>query len=137
MSGVDAILIETIFDTLTAKAAIFAVETLFEEHGRRGPVIVSGTITDASGRTLSGQMTEAFWASVRHVRPLAVGLNCALGATEMRPRTRAASPEASGADIDVPSSEQLAQLLVPRIASDAAETVDSPCAATVAPSRPS
>ena len=83
--GADLLVIETIFDTLNAKAAIFAVETLFEDYGRRWPVIVSGTITDASGRTLSGQMTEAFWASVRHVRPLAVGLNCALGATEMRP----------------------------------------------------
>ncbi len=83
--GADLLFIETIFDTLNAKAAIFAVETLFEDYGRRWPVIVSGTITDASGRTLSGQMTEAFWASVRHVRPLAVGLNCALGATEMRP----------------------------------------------------
>ncbi|WP_309504377.1 MULTISPECIES: methionine synthase [Nocardioides] len=83
--GSDLLIIETIFDTLNAKAAIFAVETLFEEHGRRWPVIVSGTITDASGRTLSGQVTEAFWDSVRHVRPLAVGLNCALGAKEMRP----------------------------------------------------
>jgi len=83
--GSDLLMIETIFDTLNAKAAIFAVETLFEEHGRRWPVIISGTITDASGRTLSGQVTEAFWDSVRHVRPLAVGLNCALGAKEMRP----------------------------------------------------
>ena len=83
--GADLLLIETIFDTLNAKAAIFALETLFEEHGRRWPVIVSGTITDASGRTLSGQVTEAFWNSVRHVRPLAVGLNCALGAEELRP----------------------------------------------------
>ncbi|MEP9365080.1 methionine synthase [Nocardioides sp. CN2-186] len=83
--GADLLMIETIFDTLNAKAAIFAVETLFEEHGRRWPVIISGTITDASGRTLSGQVTEAFWDSVRHVRPLAVGLNCALGAKEMRP----------------------------------------------------
>jgi 5-methyltetrahydrofolate--homocysteine methyltransferase len=83
--GVDILLIETIFDTLNAKAAIFAVETLFEEHGRRWPVIVSGTITDASGRTLSGQVTEAFWNSIRHVRPLAVGLNCALGAEDLRP----------------------------------------------------
>ena len=83
--GVDLLLIETIFDTLNAKAAIFALETLFEEHGRRWPVIVSGTITDASGRTLSGQVTEAFWNSVRHVQPLAVGLNCALGAEELRP----------------------------------------------------
>ncbi|MGY1826010.1 methionine synthase [Blastococcus sp. SYSU DS0541] len=83
--GVDALLIETIFDTLNAKAAIFALETLFEQRGRRWPVLISGTITDASGRTLSGQVTEAFWNSVRHVRPLLVGLNCALGAKEMRP----------------------------------------------------
>jgi 5-methyltetrahydrofolate--homocysteine methyltransferase len=83
--GADLLLVETIFDTLNAKAAIFALETLFEERGRRWPVVVSGTITDASGRTLSGQVTEAFWTSVRHVRPLAVGLNCALGAKEMRP----------------------------------------------------
>jgi 5-methyltetrahydrofolate--homocysteine methyltransferase len=83
--GADILLIETIFDTLNAKAAIFAVEQLFDEHGRRWPVIVSGTITDASGRTLSGQVTEAFWNSVRHVRPLAIGLNCALGAEDLRP----------------------------------------------------
>ncbi len=83
--GSDVILIETIFDTLNAKAAIFAVETLFEDYGRRWPVIISGTITDASGRTLSGQVTEAFWDSVRHINPLLVGLNCALGAKEMRP----------------------------------------------------
>ena len=83
--GADLLLIETIFDTLNAKAAIFALETLFHDCGRRWPVIVSGTITDASGRTLSGQVTEAFWNSVRHVRPLAVGLNCALGAEELRP----------------------------------------------------
>ncbi len=83
--GADVLLVETIFDTLNAKAAIFALETLFEERGRRWPVIISGTITDASGRTLSGQVTEAFWNSVRHARPLAIGLNCALGAAEMRP----------------------------------------------------
>ncbi|MCW2584042.1 MAG: metH [Klenkia sp.] len=83
--GCDLLLIETVFDTLNAKAAIFAVETLFEERGRRWPVMVSGTITDASGRTLSGQVTEAFWHSIRHVKPLLVGLNCALGAAEMRP----------------------------------------------------
>ncbi|MBI2243362.1 MAG: methionine synthase, partial [Nocardioides sp.] len=83
--GADLLVIETIFDTLNAKAAIFAVETLFAEQERRWPVIISGTITDASGRTLSGQVTEAFWNSVRHARPLAVGLNCALGAKEMRP----------------------------------------------------
>ncbi len=83
--GVDLLVVETIFDTLNAKAAIFALETLFEERGRRWPVVISGTITDASGRTLSGQTTEAFWNSVRHARPLAVGLNCALGATDLRP----------------------------------------------------
>jgi len=83
--GADLLLIETIFDTLNAKAAIFALETLFEERDRRWPVVISGTITDASGRTLSGQVTEAFWNSVRHARPLAVGLNCALGAADLRP----------------------------------------------------
>jgi len=83
--GVDLILVETIFDTLNAKAALFALDALFERLGRRLPVIVSGTITDASGRTLSGQTTEAFYNSVRHARPLAVGLNCALGAQELRP----------------------------------------------------
>ena len=83
--GADILQIETIFDTLNAKAAIFAVETLFEEYGRRWPVIISGTITDASGRTLTGQVTEAFWNSVRHARPLIVGLNCSLGGAEMRP----------------------------------------------------
>ncbi len=83
--GSDLIMIETIFDSLNAKAAIFAVETLFEETGRRWPVVISGTITDASGRTLSGQVTEAFWNAVRHAKPIAVGLNCALGAPEMRP----------------------------------------------------
>ncbi|HSW14620.1 MAG TPA: methionine synthase, partial [Solimonas sp.] len=83
--GSDLLLIETIFDTLNAKAAIFACETLFEEIGVRYPVILSGTITDASGRTLSGQTTEAFWNAIRHARPLAVGLNCALGGKDMRP----------------------------------------------------
>ena len=83
--GSDIIIIETIFDSLNAKAAVFAVETLFEERGRRWPVIISGTITDASGRTLSGQTTEAFWNAIRHAKPIAVGLNCALGAPEMRP----------------------------------------------------
>ncbi|WP_231388811.1 methionine synthase [Marmoricola sp. URHB0036] len=83
--GADLLFIETIFDTLNAKAAIFAVESVFEDYGRRWPVVISGTITDASGRTLSGQTTEAFWNSVRHARPLLVGLNCALGAKEMRP----------------------------------------------------
>jgi 5-methyltetrahydrofolate--homocysteine methyltransferase len=83
--GVDLLLVETVFDTLNAKAALFAIETLFEARGLRLPVIVSGTITDASGRTLSGQTAEAFYNSVRHARPLAVGLNCALGARELRP----------------------------------------------------
>jgi 5-methyltetrahydrofolate--homocysteine methyltransferase len=83
--GADVLLVETIFDTLNAKAAIFALETLFEQRGRRWPVMISGTITDASGRTLSGQVTEAFWHSVRHVQPLLVGLNCALGAKDLRP----------------------------------------------------
>ncbi len=83
--GADLVLLETIFDTLNAKAALFAIETLFEERGVRLPVMVSGTITDASGRTLTGQTTEAFYNSIRHARPLAVGLNCALGAKELRP----------------------------------------------------
>ena len=83
--GADILLIETIFDTLNGKAAIFALETLFDELGFRLPVIVSGTITDQSGRTLTGQTVGAFWDSVRHVRPLAIGLNCALGARMLRP----------------------------------------------------
>ena len=82
--GADLILIETIFDTLNAKAAIFALETLFGSTGLRPPVMISGTIVDASGRTLSGQTTEAFWNSVAHARPLSVGLNCALGAQALR-----------------------------------------------------
>lgn len=83
--GVDILLVETIFDTLNAKAAIFAIETLFDERGIHLPVMISGTITDASGRTLSGQTVEAFWISVQHVKPFCIGLNCALGASEMRP----------------------------------------------------
>ena len=83
--GSDVLMVETVFDTLNAKAAVFALETLFEQRGRRWPVMISGTITDASGRTLSGQVTEAFWNSVRHARPLTIGLNCALGAAELRP----------------------------------------------------
>src|SRR5690348_10113419 len=82
--GADILLLETIFDTLNAKAAIYAVEELFEELGRRVPVMISGTITDRSGRMLSGQTPEAFWNSVRHAAPLSIGLNCALGAKEMR-----------------------------------------------------
>ncbi len=83
--GVDLLLVETVFDTLNAKAALFAIETLFEARGAPLPVMISGTITDASGRTLSGQTAEAFYNSVRHARPLAVGLNCALGASQLRP----------------------------------------------------
>ena len=83
--GVDLFVLETIFDTLNAKAALFAIDAWSERSGRRLPLIISGTITDASGRTLSGQTTEAFWNSVRHARPIAVGLNCALGAALMRP----------------------------------------------------
>lgn len=83
--GADLILIETIFDTLNAKAAIFAVQQVFEDDGIELPIMISGTITDASGRTLSGQTTEAFWNSVRHAKPISVGLNCALGAKDLRP----------------------------------------------------
>ncbi len=83
--GADLFLVETIFDTLNAKAAIFAIDELFEATGERLPVIISGTVTDASGRILSGQTVSAFWHSVRHAQPIAVGLNCALGAALMRP----------------------------------------------------
>jgi 5-methyltetrahydrofolate--homocysteine methyltransferase len=83
--GADVLLVETIFDTLNAKAALFAIDEYFEKCGERLPLIISGTVTDASGRILSGQTVTAFWHSVRHARPLAIGLNCALGATLMRP----------------------------------------------------
>ena len=83
--GCDLFLVETIFDTLNAKAAIFALDELMEDTGERLPVIISGTVTDASGRILSGQTVAAFWHSVRHAKPLAIGLNCALGAAVMRP----------------------------------------------------
>jgi len=83
--GVDLLLLETIFDTLNAKAAIFAIESVFEERAERLPLMISGTVTDASGRILSGQTVEAFWNSVRHARPVTIGLNCALGAALMRP----------------------------------------------------
>ncbi len=83
--GSDVLLVETIFDTLNAKAALFAIDEYFENSGERLPLIISGTVTDASGRILSGQTVTAFWHSVRHARPLAVGLNCALGAALMRP----------------------------------------------------
>lgn len=83
--GVDILLIETVFDTLNAKAALFAVEQVFDERGAEWPVMISGTITDASGRTLSGQTTEAFLISLSHVPLLSIGLNCALGAEQLRP----------------------------------------------------
>ena len=83
--GADVFLVETIFDTLNAKAAIFALDEFMDDTGVRLPVIISGTVTDASGRILSGQTVTAFWHSVRHARPIAIGLNCALGATLMRP----------------------------------------------------
>ena len=82
--GADVLMVETIFDTLNAKAALFAIEDEFEARGARLPVMISGTITDASGRTLSGQTAEAFWYSLRHAQPLSIGLNCALGAKELR-----------------------------------------------------
>ncbi|MFV7771311.1 methionine synthase [Shewanella marisflavi] len=83
--GADIIMVETIFDTLNAKAALFAIETVFDLLGQRLPIMISGTITDASGRTLTGQTTEAFYNSLRHVKPLSIGLNCALGPQELRP----------------------------------------------------
>ena len=82
--GADLLLVETIFDTLNAKAALFAIQSHFEQHDIELPIMISGTITDASGRTLSGQTTEAFWNSLSHVQPLSIGLNCALGAAQLR-----------------------------------------------------
>ena len=82
--GADILLVETIFDTLNAKAAIYAIDKYFEEHNTRLPIMISGTITDASGRTLTGQTAEAFWNSVRHAEPISIGLNCALGAKDLR-----------------------------------------------------
>lgn len=94
--GVDVLLIETIFDTLNAKAAIYAIQQLADETGIPPlPILISGTITDASGRTLSGQTLEAFYTSVMHANPLSVGLNCALGAKEMRPHIEELSQLAS------------------------------------------
>lgn len=83
--GVDILMVETIFDTLNCKAALFAIDAFFEETGTRLPIMISGTVTDASGRILSGQTVTAFWHSVRHIKPLTIGLNCALGAALMRP----------------------------------------------------
>jgi 5-methyltetrahydrofolate--homocysteine methyltransferase len=103
--GSDVLLVETIFDTLNAKAALFAIEEYFEASGERLPLIISGTVTDASGRILSGQTVGAFWSSVRHVQPLAVGLNCALGR-----RAHAALYSGAGA----PGGRHLHQLLPQR-----------------------
>ncbi len=89
--GVDILLVETIFDTLNAKSALYAIDEIFEERNIKLPIMISGTITDASGRTLSGQTVEAFWISVKHAKPWSVGLNCALGAEEMRPYIEALS----------------------------------------------
>ncbi|HAF01379.1 MAG TPA: methionine synthase, partial [Methylophilaceae bacterium] len=83
--GADILMVETIFDTLNCKAALFAIDAFFEEQGKTWPIMISGTVTDASGRILSGQTVTAFWYSVRHAKPLTIGLNCALGATLMRP----------------------------------------------------
>lgn len=93
--GVDIIMIETIFDTLNSKAAIYAVQEVFEELGYQLPIMISGTITDASGRTLTGQTAEAFWNSIAHAKPLSVGLNCALGAEELRPHIEELSRKAN------------------------------------------
>jgi 5-methyltetrahydrofolate--homocysteine methyltransferase len=98
--GVDLLLLETIFDTLNSKAAIVAIENVFEERGVRIPLMISVTITDRSGRTLSGQTLDAFYVSIRHARPFSVGINCALGARDMRPyiaSSPAASPTSSAA----------------------------------------
>ena len=92
--GVDLLLVETVFDTLNAKAALFAIDEYFEASGRRLPIMISGTVTDASGRILSGQTVEAFWNAVRHARPLTIGLNCALGAALMRPYVEELSKKA-------------------------------------------
>ena len=92
---VDALIIETVFDTLNCKAAILAAKNVFDEVGYEKPILISGTITDRSGRTLSGQTAEAFWLSIAHAKPFAVGLNCALGADEMRPHIMALSKAAS------------------------------------------
>ena len=86
MGGCEIIMVETIFDTLNAKAALFAIEELFDEYDFKVPIMISGTIVDQSGRTLSGQTSEAFYTSIRHAKPvLDVGLNCALGAKQMKP----------------------------------------------------
>ncbi len=100
--GADLLVVETIFDTLNAKAAIFAIDDLFERLGFRLPLMISGTITDASGRTLSGQTPEAFWHSVRHARPFSVGLNCALGAKALRSHVQELAQGRRRADLGLP-----------------------------------
>ena len=102
--GVDLIMVETVFDTLNAKAALFSIESFFEDAEMRLPIIVSGTITDLSGRTLSGQTPEAFWYSIRHAQPLAVGLNCALGAKDLRPYIDALSRVADAPVVCYPNA---------------------------------
>ncbi|HEY0334043.1 MAG TPA: homocysteine S-methyltransferase family protein [Stenotrophomonas sp.] len=94
--GADTLMVETIFDTLNAKAALFAIEEVFDARGARLPIMISGTITDASGRTLSGQTAEAFHASVAHSRPLSIGLNCALGARDLRPHVETLATVSEG-----------------------------------------
>jgi len=101
---IDALLIETVFDTLNAKAAIMAAREVFAEVGYERPLLISGTITDRSGRTLSGQTAEAFWLSIAHAKPFAVGLNCALGADEMRPHILAISKVASAYILAFPNA---------------------------------
>ena len=101
---VDAILIETVFDTLNCKAAIAAARAVFADVGYEKPILISGTITDRSGRTLSGQTPEAFWTSIAHAKPFAVGLNCALGADEMRPHIEAISRVANTHVIAFPNA---------------------------------
>lgn len=104
MPIVDALLIETVFDTLNCKAAIAAARAIFDELGYKKPILISGTITDRSGRTLSGQTAEAFWLSISHAKPFAIGLNCALGADEMRPHIAAISKVANTYVIAFPNA---------------------------------
>lgn len=123
---VDALLIETVFDTLNCKAAIYAALEIFAAKGRRLPILISGTITDKSGRTLSGQTTEAFWESINHASPFAAGLNCALGAEELRPYVQALSKAADTLVLAYPNAglpnafgeydqtpEEMAALIIP------------------------
>ena len=100
--GADTLMVETIFDTLNAKAALYALEEAFDARGARLPVMISGTITDMSGRTLSGQTAEAFYTSLSHARPLSIGLNCALGAAAMRPHVETLSQVAGATSAPIP-----------------------------------